>query len=207
MTAAQMRPVSSMPDYATLQPGDALIVVDVQNDFLPGGRLGVPRGDEVVPVLNRYARLFAEKGLPVYATRDWHPPDHCSFEARGGPWPVHCVADSPGAAFAPALDLPQDSTIVHKAAAPDRDAYSGFEGTALHERLQEDGVGRVFVGGLATDYCVLNTVRDALARGYETYLLADAVRAVNVDPQDGARAEAEMRRLGARAVTLDSVRA
>ena len=196
-----------MPDHAELKPGDALIVVDVQNDFLPGGRLGVPHGDEVVPVLNRYARLFAGKGLPVYATRDWHPPDHCSFESRGGRWPVHCVAGSPGAAFAPGLDLPLGSTVVHKATAPDRDAYSGFEGTDLHEQLREAGVGRVFVGGLATDYCVLKTVRDALARGYETYLLADAVRAVNADPQDGATAEAEMRQLGARPVTLDRVHA
>lgn len=183
-------------------PGDVLIVVDVQNDFLPGGSLAVPQGDAVVAPLNRYAAAFAVRGLPIYATRDWHPANHCSFKAQGGPWPPHCVADSAGARFAPGLELPAQTTVISKAATADKDAYSGFEGTDLDDRLRAQGVQRVFVGGLATDYCVLNTVRDARRLGYETFLLTDAIRAVNVDPDDGRNAENEMRRLGARPCTL-----
>lgn len=190
----------------SLQAGDALIVVDVQNDFLPGGRLGVARGDEVVPVLNRYIQRFLAAGLPVFATRDWHPADHCSFQARGGPWPPHCVADTPGAAFAPQLQL-GEATVISKATDPDKDAYSGFEGTDLNRRLVEASVGRVFVGGLATDYCVLNTVKDALRLGFETVLLEDAVRAVDLQPGDGDKAVAEMRAAGALGATLEQVSA
>ncbi|MBI3576314.1 MAG: isochorismatase family protein [Gammaproteobacteria bacterium] len=189
----------------TLDPGDALIAVDVQNDFLPGGRLAVPEGDAVVPTLNRYLAAFAAKHLPIYATRDWHPLDHCSFQARGGPWPPHCVAGSTGAAFVPGLKLPPETTVVSKAVAADKDAYSGFEGTDLDARLRAQGVWRVFVGGLATDYCVLNTVRDARRLGYDVMLLTDAIRAVNVKPDEGRNAEAEMRRLGAHPVDLSSL--
>lgn len=184
-----------------LQKDDVLILVDVQLDFLPGGSLAVPRGDEVVPVLNRYIAVFRRLTLPIVATRDWHPPDHCSFKAQGGPWPPHCVAGTDGARFAPLLDLPCEGRIVSKATGRDKDAYSGFEGTDLDEWLKRAGVARVFVGGLATDYCVLNTVRDALRLGYATFLLLDAVRAVDVAPGDGDRAIEEMRRLGA--VSID----
>lgn len=192
---------------ARLLAGDALILVDVQLDFLPGGSLAVPQGDEVVPALNRYIAVFRRLTLPVVATRDWHPPDHCSFQAQGGPWPPHCVAGSDGARFAPLLDLPCEARIVSKATTRDRDAYSGFEGTDLDEWLQRAGVSRVFVGGLATDYCVLNTVRDALRIGYATFLLADAVRAVDAQAGDGERAIAEMRRLGAVAIELGQIAA
>lgn len=181
----------------TLQPGDALVIVDVQNDFLPGGSLAVPRGDEVVAPLNALIARCTQLRLPVIATRDWHPPDHCSFRARGGPWPPHCIAGTPGAAFAPALALPESATIVSKAVTAGLDAYSGFGGTDLHDRLQAAGVRRLLVGGLATDYCVLNTVRDGLANGYEVILLTDAIRAVDVTPGDGRRAIDEMARLGA----------
>ena len=181
-------------------PGDALVVVDVQNDFLPGGSLAVPRGDQVIAPLNRWIARFAAAGLPVYATRDWHPVDHCSFAAQGGPWPPHCVAGTPGAAFADALGLPSDATVIGKATRQDADAYSGFAGTDLHERLRHAGVKRLFVGGLATDYCVLNTVRDALGLGYGVVLLTAAVRAVDVRPGDGDRALAEMIAAGAVAV-------
>lgn len=192
---------------ARLQAGDALILVDVQLDFLPGGSLAVSHGDEVVPALNRYIAVFRRLTLPVVATRDWHPPDHCSFQAQGGPWPPHCVAGSDGARFAPLLDLPCEARIVSKATARDRDAYSGFEGTDLDDWLKHAGVSRVFVGGLATDYCVLNTVRDALRLGYATFLLADAVRAVDVQAGDGERAIAEMRRLGALAIEFGQIAA
>jgi len=184
------------------QPGDALILVDVQTDFLPDGNLGVPHGDEVVPVLNRYAEIFQANKLPVFATRDWHPPNHCSFADQGGPWPPHCIANTPGAAFAPNLRLPPQSVVVSKAERVEQDAYSGFEGTDLDTRLKRAGVRRVFVGGLATDYCVLNTVRDARKLGYEVFLLTDGSRAVNVQPDDGRKAEEEMRGLGAEPIEL-----
>lgn len=186
------------------QRGDALVIVDVQNDFLPGGALAVPHGDEVVPVLNRWIERFTARGLPVVATRDWHPPDHCSFRERGGPWPVHCVAGTEGAAFAPGLRLPADALVISKATEPDREAYSGFEGTDLAARLRGLGVRRLFVGGLATDYCVLSTVRDARREGFDVVLLEDAVRAVDVQPGDGARALEEMRRLGAGLVRTEA---
>lgn len=198
-------PISADPIHP--RAGDALILVDVQLDFLPGGSLAVPRGDEVVPALNRYIAVFRGLTLPVVATRDWHPPDHCSFKAQGGPWPPHCVAGTDGARFAAQLDLPCEGRIVSKATTADRDAYSGFEGTDLDDWLKRAGVSRVFVGGLATDYCVLNTVRDALRLGYATFLLLDAVRAVDVTSGDGARAIDEMRRLGATAIEYDQIAA
>ena len=185
-----------------LRRADALVIVDVQNDFVPGGSLAVPHGDEIVPVLNQYLAAFAAAGLALFATRDWHPADHCSFRAQGGIWPPHCVAGTAGAAFAPGLALPASATIVSKAIERDRDAYSGFAGTDLEARLRQAGVTRVFVGGLATDYCVLNTVRDARALGFDVVLLADAVAAVNVNPGDGPRALAEMLRLGARSLVF-----
>jgi nicotinamidase/pyrazinamidase len=184
---------------ALLKPhqGDALILVDVQNDFLPGGALGVPEGDQVIPVLNKYSEVFEQLGLPIVATRDWHPENHCSFEAQGGPWPPHCVAGTEGAAFATGLDLHGDTKVVSKAETPEEEAYSGFQGTELNRWLKERGVRRVFVGGLATDYCVRETVRDGLVNGYEVVLLGDAIRAVNVDPGDGEKAVAEMEKEGA----------
>ncbi len=180
-----------------LQPGDALIVVDLQRDFLPGGSLAVSQGDEVVAVLNAYILTFKWRGLTIVATRDWHPANHCSFLAQGGQWPPHCVAGTDGARFASGLDLPDDAPIISKATSPDHDAYSGFAGAELDQLLRKSAIRRVFIGGLATDYCVLNTVRDALRLGYATMLLTDAIRAVDVKPGDGARAIAEMRRLGA----------
>lgn len=185
-----------------LQPGDALIVVDVQNDFLPGGALGVPGGDEVIPLLNGYIAAFGAHGLPVFATRDWHPNDHCSFRDRGGPWPPHCIAHTQGAAFATLLQLPCNVSVVSKAAKGDADAYSGFQGTQLDQLLKARGAKRLLIGGLATDYCVLNTVLDALAGGYEVLLLKDAIRAVNVHPGDGDKAVQEMVARGAMPVTL-----
>jgi nicotinamidase/pyrazinamidase len=183
-----------------LNERDALLIVDVQNDFLPDGRLAVPEGDAVIAPLNRCIAAARRKGLPIIASRDWHPRDHCSFRAQGGPWPEHCVAGSPGAEFAAALELPPEAIVVSKATRPDADAYSAFEGTGLAERLRGLGVERLLVGGLATDYCVLNTVRDALRAGFRVLLVTDAIRAVNVEPGDGERAEAEMRAAGAVAV-------
>lgn len=184
-------------DLGRLGEGDALIVVDMQNDFLPGGALAVPGGDEIVSLLNHYISHFHSLELPVVATRDWHPPDHCSFVEQGGTWPAHCVADTDGARFASELILPGEAIVVSKATRSDKDAYSGFAGTGLAATLRGRGIKRVFVGGLATDYCVLNTVLDALKAGFEVVLLRDAVRAVDVEPGDGVRALHEMDRLGA----------
>ncbi|WP_426195322.1 isochorismatase family protein [Massilia sp. DWR3-1-1] len=190
----------------SLQPrhGDALIIVDLQYDFLPGGALAVTDGDAVIPVLNALIGVFEAAALPVVATRDWHPERHCSFQPQGGIWHPHCIAGSHGAAFADALRL-GGASVVSKATGVDRDAYSGFEGTALGETLHEQGVRRVFVGGLATDYCVLQTVLDALKLGFEVVLLTDAIRAVDVQAGDGARAMARMVDGGARAAVLDDL--
>jgi nicotinamidase/pyrazinamidase len=158
-------------------------------------------------VLNRYIGEFVGHGLSVYATRDWHPPQHCSFSAQGGPWPVHCVAGTNGAAFAATLTLPPDTTVISKATLQDQEAYSSFQGTDLDSRLRAAGIRRLFIGGLTTDYCVLNTVRDARKFGYEVFVLTDAIRAVDVQPGDGQRAEAEMASLGARRITLSGVAA
>jgi nicotinamidase/pyrazinamidase len=183
-----------------LQPGDALLVADVQNDFLPGGALGIRGGDEIVAPLNRWMARFSQAGLPVFVTRDWHPSDHCSFHAQGGLWPPHCVAGTAGAEFAPALALPAATRLIAKATRPESEAYSAFMGTDLDTQLRDARVQRLFVGGLATDYCVLNTVRDALQLGYGVMLLRDAVRAVDVRPGDGTRAIDAMLAAGAVAV-------
>lgn len=185
------------PPTAPPGPGDALVVVDLQRDFLPGGALAVAEGDEVVPVLDAAAAEFERLRLPLFVSRDWHPADHCSFQARGGPWPPHCIAGTPGAEFADGLHLPRVAVVISKATTRDRDAYSAFEGTDLDARLRAARVRRLFVGGLATDYCVLNTVRDARKAGYEVVLLLDAIRAVDVHAGDGDRAIAEMRQAGA----------
>jgi len=190
-----------------LQPGDALLIVDVQNDFVADGALAVPGGQEVIPPLRGYLALFAEHGLPVFATRDWHPPDHCSFHTQGGPWPPHCVAHTPGAQFPEDLRLPPSAIVISKGTDPTREAYSGFQGTPLHDRLRTASIVRLFIGGLASDYCVLETVRDARTLGYEVCLLVDAIRPVNVLPDDGRRAEEAMVLAGAIPLCLERLAA
>jgi len=182
-------------------PGDALIVVDVQRDFLPGGALGVPAGDQVIAPINRAVGMFERAGLPIFYSRDWHPTDHVSFKARGGPWPRHCVAGTDGAAFAPTLRVPASAVVISKATTPDRDAWSAFQGTTLASQLRAQNVRRVYVGGLATDYSVKATVLDAKREGFDVKVLKDAVRAVNVQPGDGERALQEMQQSGAQLTT------
>jgi nicotinamidase/pyrazinamidase len=191
---------------------DALIVVDVQNDFCPGGSLPVPQGDEVVPVMNRYVQQATESGMAVFASRDWHPRETRHFAEFGGPWPVHCVQNTPGAEFHPQLLVPPEAQIVTTGTSVDDAGYSAFEGTlpdgtGLLDELRRLGVRRVHVGGLATDYCVRATVLDALAAGFETYLLQDASRPVDVSPGDGERAVREMLAAGAQLETLGTVSA
>jgi len=172
---------------------DALIVVDVQNTFCPGGTLPVKDGNQVVAPLNAIMPLFDGR---VFATQDWHPADHCSFGARGGPWPPHAVQNTPDADLHPGLDRGRITAVVQKGTTSARDAYSGFDNTDLAERLRAAGVRRVFVGGLATDYCVKATALDARAAGFDVTILEDAVRAVDVQPGDGARALDELRQAG-----------
>ncbi|UCD11515.1 MAG: nicotinate phosphoribosyltransferase [Nitrospinaceae bacterium] len=186
-------------------PGDALVLIDPQNDFLPGGSLAVPHSGEILPVLNRYLDIFRQLSLPVFFTRDWHPADHCSFKEQGGPWPPHCVQGTPGAEFAAALGVSPSDAVISKAMHKDTEAYSDFDGTGFADRLKAAGIRRLFIGGLATDYCVLYTVRDGLKNGFQVCVLEDAIRAVDVNPGDGERAVAEMQQLGSHLLTVDKL--
>lgn len=182
----------------------ALILVDIQNDFCPGGALAVNEGDQIVPIANQLIRAFPL----VISTQDWHPANHISFKERGGPWPPHCVQGTRGAELHP--DVRTD-TIAHyfrKASSPEKDDYSEFEGKdargrSLDELLKSHGVGKLYVVGLATDYCVLETVLDGIKYGYEVYAVTDAMRAVNVNPDDGQKALQKMAQAGAQLVTSD----
>ncbi|MGI4843616.1 MAG: isochorismatase family protein [Janthinobacterium lividum] len=187
-----------------LGKGDALLIVDLQNDFLPGGALAVPRGDLVIAPINALVDLYHGRGLPIYASRDWHPDDHCSFTAQGGPWPPHCVAATEGALFSEALTLPEEAIVISKALTAAEDAYSAFNGTGLARSMLADGITRLAVCGLATDYCVLNTVLDGIEAGFEVLLVAEATRAVEVAPGDGDRAIARMLARGAVPVRLSA---
>lgn len=181
---------------------DAIIVVDVQRDFCSGGLLEVSGGDQVVPVLNSYIKIFEMSGARIYATRDWHPSNHASFKDYGGIWPSHCIKGSDGAKFHPDLKLPEDAKKISSATAPAKEAYSGFDGTELEEELKKKDVERVFVGGLATEYYVKHTVLDAIRLGFETILLVDAIRGMNIKAKDDEEAVEEMVKKGAKKVTL-----
>jgi len=164
---------------------DALVIVDMQNDFMPGGALPVPEGDKIIPVLNGYIKRFEEKGQPVFFTRDWHPENHISFRKNGGIWPVHCVQNTEGANFHPDLYIPPDNRfIISKGTSPDFDAYSGFQGTVLKELLEERGIKRLFIGGVATDYCVKNTALGGLNLDFGVVVLEDGIKGVNLHPDD-----------------------
>ncbi|MCL5116415.1 MAG: nicotinamidase [Firmicutes bacterium] len=190
----------------------ALIIVDVQNDFCPGGSLAVPNGDAIIPVIEAWAKQFHDAGDVVVTTQDAHPRDHISFHERGGMWPPHCVVGTPGFLLHPALTLPPETAAFHKGFLRDQDAYSGFEGvlaspshatrsaTSLEEHLRAQHVDTVYVAGLATDYCVRATVLDALKAGFATHVLVDGVRGVDVNAGDSARALDEMAEKGARLI-------
>ena len=183
----------------------ALVVIDMQNDFCPGGALAVAEGDRVVAPLNRYIARFADAGLPIFATRDWHPEKTSHFKAYGGLWPSHCIQGSKGAKFRADLALPEAAVIVSKGMAPNEESYSGFNGVdssgvGLAELLRRSNVTRICVGGLATDYCVKQTVSDGLKRGFAVTLLEDAVRGVELAAGDSQRAVQEMLQAGADAI-------
>ena len=181
------------------EPKEALIVVDVQNDFCPGGALAVPQGDQVVEPLNQLIDEFLERHAPVYKTRDWHPSKTRHFAVYGGIWPVHCVQNTKGAKFHPALRDDPRIMVVSKCT-QDKDCYSPFEDTDLVAQLRNHGIEELVVGGLATDYCVKTTVLEALENGFKVKVVKDAIRAVDVHPDDGARALEEMRAAGAEIV-------
>jgi nicotinamidase/pyrazinamidase len=178
----------------------ALIVVDVQNDFCPGGSLAVANGDEVIAPLNKSIKEFLDRGEPVFKSRDWHPATAKHFAKYGGIWPVHCVQNTPGAEFRAGLSDDARITVISKGIDESADGYSAFDGTDLAQILQDQKVEEVWVGGLATDYCVKHTVLDALRQGFEVKALADAMRPVNLNPNDGIQAIEEMRQAGAEIV-------
>ena len=180
---------------SSLQHGDALIVVDVQRDFCEGGALAIPEGDTVVPVLNRWMAAAHATGVPVYASRDWHPLRHPSFVELGGPWPVHCVQDTPGAAFHRDLSLPESALVVTKGTRFDKDQNSAFDGTGLEAELHRREIRRLWVGGLAQDVCVCATVLDARRHGFETVVISEATMPVTREGFD--RSEQQMREAGA----------
>jgi nicotinamidase/pyrazinamidase len=180
-----------------MEDTDALLVVDVQNDFCAGGALAVPGGDDVVEVINWLMPKFSH----VIATQDFHPPGHSSFKQQGGPWPEHCVQGTKGAEFHPGLDTSRIDDVVQKGTDLQTDGYSGFAGTDLADRLRARGVKRLFVTGLATDYCVRATAVEAIENGFDAVVVTDAIRAVDAEDGDGERALDEMQEAGA---TLES---
>ena len=187
-------------------PDAALILVDVQNDFCPGGALAVSEGDQIVPIINRLMPKFSL----VISTQDWHPANHISFKDQGGPWPPHCVQGSRGSELHSALETGPIAHYFRKASSPEKDDYSEFagkddRGRTLDQVLKSKGVNKLYVVGLATDYCVLETVLDGLKLGYEVYPVTDAMRAVNVNPEDGENAFQKMAGSGAILVTSDEV--
>jgi nicotinamidase/pyrazinamidase len=188
-----------------LGSGDALIIIHMQNDFLPGGSLPVQMGDTIIPVINRYLMLFHDHGLPIFATRDWHPSGHCSFQQQGGPWPPHCIATTTGAAFHSDIEFPINTQVISTATTREKDTYSSFTDTQFHALLQASGIRRLFFGGVATEYCVFNTVKDALLLHYTTFVLEDAVRPINVKPDDGLHALEEMKHLGAMLIRFEDL--
>jgi nicotinamidase/pyrazinamidase len=179
----------------------ALVVVDVQQDFCPGGSLAVRHGDEVVPKLNEVIEAFEKANLPIFFTRDWHPPNHRSFRSQGGVWPPHCVMGTAGAEFHHGLKIPPGSAIVNKASDPSLEAYSGFQGTDLAEQLKRYHVKELFLGGLATDYCVKESSLDAIRCGFTVNVMKDCVRGVNLRRNDSALALRALAGKGARLVT------
>lgn len=183
---------------------DALILVDIQNDFCIGS-LAVKNACSIIETANVYINLFQRKERPIVATRDWHPKNHSSFKEFGGLWPAHCIEGSFGAQFFRDLQLPGNSIIISKATNADKDAYSGFDGTILDNKLKDLSIKRLFVGGLATDYCVKATILDALYLNYTTFFLSDTSRAVNINPEDEICSINEMLKAGAILIDLNDL--
>jgi nicotinamidase/pyrazinamidase len=188
----------------------ALLIVDVQNDFCPEGALAVPEGDKIVPVVNKYINIFKKKKLPIFASRDWHPIKSKHFKDFGGLWPVHCIHNSKGAAFHPQLKLPKQAVILNKGMDPEKDSYSVFQaednkGMSFTNLLKIPGIKELYIGGLATDYCVKFSVIDALKNGFKVKLLLDAIKGVNLKANDSEKAIKAMVKTGAKKTTLKDI--
>jgi nicotinamidase/pyrazinamidase len=181
-----------------IRTGDALILVDLQNDFCPGGALPIEGGHEVVTELNGWIEAAANAAIPVFASRDWHPEDHMSFKAQGGPWPPHCLQDSEGAAYHPQLRLPDDAVKVTKGVRFDQDQNSAFDQTGLADELRRRRISRIWVGGLAQDVCVAATALDRRREGFEVMLIREGTRPVT--PEGGRQALKRMRAAGVQVV-------
>lgn len=186
-----------------MKPKRALLIVDLQNDFCPGGALGVPGADRIVPTINKYIRIFFKKKLPIFASADWHPIKTGHFKDFGGRWPVHCIHNSKGAQFHPKLKLPKEAIILYKGMDPQRESYSVFQAEDIDGRrfpnlLKVLGIEELYIGGLATDYCVKFSAEDALKNGFKVRLLLDAIKGVDLKSGDSESAIKELTRLGAK---------
>jgi len=185
----------------------ALLIIDVQNDFCPGGALAVPEGDSIIPSINKYVSFFSKNKLPIFFTREWHPKNSKHFKKFGGIWPVHCVQNTKGAQFSPLLKLPKEAIIISRGVDRQKDSYSAFDGEDLNgmgllNLLMIFGVKELYIGGLATDYCVNSSAVDALMKGFKVKILMDAVKGVNLRPQDSQEAIKDMQKLGAKKINL-----
>lgn len=188
----------------------ALLIVDVQNDFCPGGALGIKGGDKIIPAINKYIKIFSSKGLPILTSRDWHPKKTVHFRKFGGAWPIHCIQDTKGAAFHPNLRLPKEVILVYKGTDPKNDSYSAFQaqdqnGTGLPALLKALAIKELYIGGLATDYCVKFTACDAIRQGFKVKILLDAIKGVNLKDNDSEEAIRQMLREGAKTITLEKL--
>ena len=195
----------------SLKSKKALLVVDVQNDFCPGGALGIHGGHKIIPILNKCIKFFEKENSPIIVTRDWHPLVTKHFKQFGGVWPEHCVEGSPGAQFHPDLELPKDALVMSKGMDPEKDSYSAFHATdssgmVLANLLKNLGVTEIYIGGLATDYCVKYSALDALKAGLEVFILTDAVAGVNLQPEDSNLALQEMVSRGAKKTIFEELR-
>jgi len=184
-----------------------LLIVDVQNDFCPGGALGVPEGHKIVPMINKYVRIFSKNKLPIFATRDWHPLRSRHFKDFGGLWPVHCLQNTRGAAFHPDLKFPKDTILLYKGMDPEEDCYSSFSaqdlsGQSLYGLLKRMGIIELYIAGLATDYCVKFTAIDALKQKFKVKILSDAVKGVDLKPHDSEEAIKKIVKMGAKKIRL-----
>lgn len=188
----------------------ALLIVDVQNDFCPGGALGIKEGDKIIPAINKYIEIFIKNNLPIILTRDWHPAETRHFKRFGGAWPGHCIQNTKGAEFHPQLRIPEGAIIISKGMNPAKDSYSAFQAFDSAEKnlpslLKEKGISELFICGLATDYCVKFTALDALKSAFKVNVLADAIKGVDLQPKDSENALKEIISLGAKAITLKDV--
>src|SRR3989338_4427706 len=190
----------------------ALLIVDMQNDFCPGGALGIKDGDKIIPAINKYIKIFSEKKLPVFASRDWHPKKTTHFKEFGGAWPRHCIQNSKGAEFHPKLRLPKETILLYKGMDPEKDSYSCFQaedqrGMSFSGILKLFGIKELYIAGLATDYCVKFSTHEALKQGFKVKLLMDAIKGVNLKPGDSEKAIKGMVKNGAKKITLKDIKA